>query len=240
MPRTCCPVLELRQYTLKPGERDTLIGIFEQHFVESQETLGMRIAGTFRDVSRPDRFVWLRGFEDMESRRVGLEAFYTGPVWKEHRTAANATMIDSANVLLLRPAGEASGFALPERRAGQADAAPPARVIVATLHSFAAPVEPGFPAWFAAEAVPLLAKAGAPVVGQFVTEPAANTFPALPVREGENVFAWFAAYPDLASASAPLDRVPGWRERVEARLRPLAKGAPERIVLEPTRRSLLR
>ena len=33
----CCPVLELRQYTLKPGQRDVLINLFERHFVESQE-----------------------------------------------------------------------------------------------------------------------------------------------------------------------------------------------------------
>ena len=34
---TCCPVLELRQYTLKPGMRDILIELFEREFVESQE-----------------------------------------------------------------------------------------------------------------------------------------------------------------------------------------------------------
>jgi hypothetical protein len=240
MPRKCCPVLELRQYTLKPGGRDVLVALFEDQFVESQEALGMRVVGTFRDASRPDRFVWLRGFEDMESRRAELEAFYTGPVWKGNGKAANATMIDSDNVLLLRPAGEGTGFALPAARAARGEAPPPARVIVATLHYFPASVEGGFPAWFREVAVPLLAKAGSPVIGQFVTETAANTFPKLPVREGENVFAWFAAYADAKAARAPLDQVPGWRERVEPRLRSAAKGTPERIVLEPTGRSLLR
>src|SRR5262245_901756 len=91
MPRPCCSVLELRQYTLKPGGRDVLIELFEQRFVESQEELGMRIAGTFRDAARPERFVWVRGFDDMESRRAALESFYTGPVWKANREAANAT-----------------------------------------------------------------------------------------------------------------------------------------------------
>ena len=32
------------------------------------------------------------------------------PVWEAHRVAANATMIDSDNVLLLRSACPASGF----------------------------------------------------------------------------------------------------------------------------------
>ncbi|RZL06943.1 MAG: NIPSNAP family protein, partial [Rubrivivax sp.] len=36
------PIVELRRYTLHPGQRDTLIELFEREFVESQEALGMR------------------------------------------------------------------------------------------------------------------------------------------------------------------------------------------------------
>jgi hypothetical protein len=39
----------------------------------------------------------------MASRKAGLAAFYGGPVWQRHREAANATMVDSDDVLLLRP-----------------------------------------------------------------------------------------------------------------------------------------
>src|SRR5262245_46474960 len=100
---TCCQVVELRQYTLHPGQRDVLIELFDREFVESQESQGMTVIGQFRDLDNPDRFVWLRGFRNMAERAEGLKAFYTGPVWKAHREAANATMIDSDNVLLLRP-----------------------------------------------------------------------------------------------------------------------------------------
>src|SRR5438034_1313450 len=106
----CCPVVELRQYTLHPGKRDVLIDLFDREFVESQEELGIKIIGQFRDLNDPNRFVWLRGFRDMPSRAEALKAFYGGPVWKAHREAANATMIDSDNVLLLRPARATSGF----------------------------------------------------------------------------------------------------------------------------------
>ena len=85
-------IVELRQYTLHPGQRDVLIGLFEQEFVESQESLAMPILGTFRDLDKPDRFVWLRGFQDMAARAPALKAFYEGPVWQAHRNAANATM----------------------------------------------------------------------------------------------------------------------------------------------------
>ena len=56
------PVVELRQYTLRPGQRDVLIGLFDREFVESQEAAGMAIVGQFRDLDDPDRFVWIRGF----------------------------------------------------------------------------------------------------------------------------------------------------------------------------------
>src|SRR5947209_12081023 len=111
----CCPIVELRQYTLHPGKRDVLIDLFDGEFIEPQEAIRIKVIGQFRDVDDPDRFVWLRGFRDMASRAKALEDFYGGPVWKAHREAANATMVDSDNVLLLRPALPASGFSLEGR-----------------------------------------------------------------------------------------------------------------------------
>src|SRR5262249_42411830 len=73
---TCCPVVELRQYTLVPGQRETLITLFEREFIETQEATGMIVIGQFRDLNKPDRFVWLRGFADMNSRAHQLEEFY--------------------------------------------------------------------------------------------------------------------------------------------------------------------
>jgi len=84
-PQTCCPIIELRQYTLHPGKRDVLIDLFDREFVESQEALGMKIIGQFRDLDNSNRFVWLRGFQDMPSRAQALKDFYSGPVWKAHR-----------------------------------------------------------------------------------------------------------------------------------------------------------
>src|SRR5262245_13320638 len=116
------PVGELRQYTLRPGQRDVLIDLFDREFVETQETAGMAIVGQFRDLDKPDRFVWIRGFASMPSRAQALASFYGGPVWKAHRAQANATMIDTGNVLLLRPVTAGSGF--PPPAAGRPHRAP--------------------------------------------------------------------------------------------------------------------
>src|SRR5260370_31902418 len=98
-----CSVVELRQYTLHEGTRERLIDLFENEFIESQEALGIRVIGPFRDLEDHNRFGWLRGFPDMDERSRMLAAFYDGPVWRAHHDAANGTMIDSDNVLLLRP-----------------------------------------------------------------------------------------------------------------------------------------
>ncbi|OXM57933.1 NIPSNAP family protein [Amycolatopsis thailandensis] len=174
-------VVELRRYTLRPGRRDELIELFEREFVESQEACGMRLFGLFREPAEPDKFVWLRGFRDMETRRAALGAFYGGPVWREHGPAANETMIDSSDVLLLRPSGP--GFPVPDGAEGS--------VVLATVCHPIGPVKE-FSEHFADTVAPVLREAGVETFGHFETEPAENTFPRLPVRENETVFVWFA------------------------------------------------
>src|SRR4051812_36798188 len=115
-------VLELRQYTLHPGQRDALIDLFDREFVETQEAEGMRVIGQFRDLDAADRFVWLRGFPDLASRAARLAAFYGGPVWQAPPGAPHATMIASGHVPFAPPGGPGGGVALP-----RGPAAPPAR-----------------------------------------------------------------------------------------------------------------
>ena len=168
--------MELRQYTLHPGGRDVLIELFDRELVESQDAVGMRVIGQFRDLDDPNRFVWLRGFQDMASRRRTLEDFYGGPVWKKHRDAANATMIDWSNVLLLRPARPGSGFEIGQTGTGSG-------LLIATIYSFDATVGDDF--------IELLERLEQPEA-LFVTEDSPNDFPALPVREGEHVVVSFS------------------------------------------------
>lgn len=196
------PVIELRQYTLHPGKRDDLIDLFERAFVESQEAAGISLIGQFRDLGAPDRFVWLRGFPDMDARSAALEAFYFGPIWQENRDTANATMIDSDNVLLLRPLDEGSGFGPGERGSCGASGAGLGRV-VGGVHALDGPGDP-LPGRFRREAIPALRGAGAASVAVLVTDGSPNTFPGLPVREGQSVLVWFAAFADPAAADAAL------------------------------------
>jgi hypothetical protein len=193
-----CRVVELRQYTLHPGQRDTLIELFDREFIEPQEEVGLRVMGQFRHAQQPDQFVWLRGFADMDARARGLQAFYGGPVWAEHRAAANATMIDSDNVLLLRPAWEGSAIASSPRPPRGSTAIPPGAVDVAIVH-LKNPPDDALLAQCRERIAPRLADAGARVLGWYTTEYSPNNFPRLPVREREHVIVAISLFDDLAA-----------------------------------------
>lgn len=173
-------IVELRQYTLRPGQWAALAGLFERALAEGQEAVGMTILGWFRDLDDPDRFVWLRAFPDLARRAPALAAFYGGHVWAEHREAANATMIDSENVLLLSPARGETGFSLD--RGAQ---------VVVSIHQFREPADH--------EVVEHLERELGRVWATLVTEESPNDFPALPVREGEHVVVRFSDREDAGA-----------------------------------------
>ncbi len=215
-----CAVVELRQYTLHPGQRDTLIDLFDHEFVETQEAVGIRVIGQFRDLDGPDRFVWLRGFADMAARGAALPAFYGGPVWAAHRDAANTTMVDSDDVLLLRPAWPGSTLPAGER------AAQPAGLLVARVLHLNAAADDALLAL--CRGTLSAACTGARWQAWYATERAANNFPRLPVRD-EPVLVHLALFNGEADvppfADTPLQR---WLARPTQTLR-----------LTPTRRSAL-
>lgn len=231
-------VIELRQYTLHPGQRDTLIDLFERHFVESQEAEGMLLPGQFRDLDDADRYVWLRSFSSMVARQGALQRFYGGPVWKAHRDAANATMIDSDNVLLLRPADTGSSFDLSglTRPAVDAHDDDAAALVVAHIHYLQQPATPALLDLVRTQGASRWRAAGARPLAMLVSEHAENTFPALPVRRGEHVLVTFTAFDDAAHYA----RAIAVAQELERALQPHRSRASETLRLQPTRRSLLR
>jgi hypothetical protein len=233
-----CSVVELRQYTLHPGRRETLVSLFEREFIEPQETAGMRVLGQFEDLDRPDHFVWFRGFADMDARRTALTTFYGGPVWAAHRDAANATMVDSDDVLLLHPVRPSSGF--PGRTRATPGTRETTRLLLRILHR--APGATDLVDFCLEHVEPALEGTGAPVLAWLETNHAPNDYPRLPVREDADVVVCLSALPDegalrrhLALLSADL----AWAEEVGPALRRRIVGDPEQHVLRATPRSAL-
>lgn len=229
---TAAPIIELRQYILRPGRRDALIDLFEREFVEGQEAVGMTLIGQFRDLDDPDRFVWLRSFQDMETRRKQLDAFYSGRVWKAHREAANATMIDSDDVLLLRPLDAASDFTLGDRAARGATGPGPG-ALIAGVFRLSGP-DDDLLERFRTALAPRLAALGLSPAAVLTTDASPNSFPPLPVREGEFVLVWLSAFADQPSADAALTAA-----RADRELATLFDAPLQMMRLQPTARSRL-
>jgi hypothetical protein len=231
-------VFELRQYTLRARQRDTLVALFEQSFLEPQNALGAHVFGTFRDLDDADRFVWVRGFRDMDARQEALAAFYGGPVWQAKRTAANATILDSDNVLLLRPAGPGQGF----QETATRDASP-GGIIGAMIYYLGDVDLSQFERFFEQTVLPQLAAQGVTPIARLVTEESPNNFPRLPVREHERTFIWFGRWTGPAAEAAFVERfdaLSGWRDAAPEAVLPALMRKPERLRLAPTPRSELR
>jgi quinol monooxygenase YgiN len=237
--RERCAVVELRRYGLRPGHREALVELFDREFVETQEETGMCILGQFRDLDDPDRFVWLRGFSGMETRKEALESFYGGPAWKRHAQAANATMIDSDDVLLLRPVAPLEHD--PSRRAAPGATADARGLLAVMILPLARATATDVPALFQHAVEPALRDAGISVLATYVSEHAENTFPALPLREDMDVFVWMSLFEDEAEHArhvGELERSPVWRDTRRSLAAHVA-GREEVLRLRPTARSAL-
>jgi hypothetical protein len=116
-------------------------------------------------------------------------------------------------------------------------------LIVVTIYYFERSVPSDFINSFERTLKPVATNLGATISAYFVTENSENTFPALPVREGENVFVWFStfqdseAYENYVAALAQSDR---WRDEVSVGLTRYLDRAPEVLKLSPTARSQFR
>jgi hypothetical protein len=211
-------VIELRQYTLYGGRRDELMRLFRHEFIVPQAAVGATVLATFRDLDDPDRFVWWRGFADMDSRLQALGAFYGGEVWAKHRAAANATMVDSDNVLLLESLDSRPD--LTPRTAG---------VLRVAIHSLNEVATALFTEFLDAFYARLVRACGGAVSARFASEAAPNNFPKLPVRAAK-VFVWCAHFADLETErafSTRLHAASGWRDTAKEAVLPALVSKPE-------------
>jgi len=211
--------------------------LFERCFIEPQNALGAHVIGTFRDLDDPDRFVWIRGFRDLETRAKALGAFYGGPIWQANRSAANATMLDSDNVLLLHPSAAGFGFG------ADAPVHTSTGIVGATIHYLGSVTTAQFAQFFEQSMLPRLRESGAQPIASFVTEESENNFPRLPVREHDRAFIWFARWASVSEEESSAARVAawtGWRDSAPEAVFPALMRKPERLRLAPTNRSPLR
>ncbi len=190
--------VELRVYTTQPGKRDRFLEYFQEHYLESQEVFGMRIWGQFQDLETPTHFVWIRGYQTMESRKDGLMGFYMSPVWRETGDEVRAMLASAAlNVHFLEPVSATDGFDENLRRPALVSEVPAdheSGIIVAQI--FDADTTPA--SEIATQLQDVVIRAfearGAVSLGLFQTSDEPNNVPQLPFIEDQQVVVWFASF----------------------------------------------
>lgn len=231
------PVIELRRYQLVEGTAQRFSRAFETWFPEAFQQLGALVLGHFFERGAVERFTWLRGYPDMAARAAVNTAFYDGPVWHEHKAALNQWILDSDNVLLLRPLH--AGSAIPAIPALDPVAEPDGAGGIAVLQIF--PVRAGALDACALAADPWFASyqgRGVTEAGILATLDEANNFPRHPIRTDGTFLVWMGVLRDQAA----LDGLqPAFDAGAAAMAQSgLVTGPAELLVLDPGQRSRLR
>jgi hypothetical protein len=93
---------ELRQYRMKPGQRDAWVKLMEEEIVPFQTSKGMVIAAMFCGEEDKDLFVWLRRFESEEDRERLYDAVYQSDTWKNDIGPRIGDLIDREQIKVTR------------------------------------------------------------------------------------------------------------------------------------------
>jgi quinol monooxygenase YgiN len=236
-------ILELRQYQLAAGTHDAFVDLFETKLVESQEEQGMRLVGQFSDHDDKDRFTWIRSFADMAAREKALNTFYSGPVWKANRDAANPMLLDNDNVLLLKPVSSELAFGPAQQRPAIGVASKKGGAVMVVIEYLWKSPNEGFSTFFRDTMKPALEIGGLKLLGVYLPTDEPNNFPALPIREEKKLLVWFVHGDSRDKLAASVTKLMGtahWKTKIAPSLRQFEERAPQLLWLEPTPRSALR
>ena len=75
-------LFELRQYRMRPGQRDNWVRFMEEQIIPFQTSKGMEIVGSWVGVEEEDLFVWIRRFASEAERERLYKEVYESDHWK--------------------------------------------------------------------------------------------------------------------------------------------------------------
>jgi len=95
-------LFELRQYRMKPGQKDNWVKFFEETIVPFQTARGMTILGSWTGEEEEDLFVWIRRFESEEDRKRLYAAVYETDEWKNELGPRASELLQSGKSVISR------------------------------------------------------------------------------------------------------------------------------------------
>jgi hypothetical protein len=183
-------VLELRNYLLKPNLTDSFSRYFHSHFVAPMNELNGYTLGEFKIRGVNDRFVWFRGFADMQARVKFLNDFYfRSAAWKKYGKGANEMMLNSSNVFLLKPLNK--NYSIKTEK----------EIVVVDFYICNSTRDEVINL-FEKEYIPFIRTLGVEDISLWTSEMAENDFPELPVFQDKNLLVTITNYQDKSEYNA--------------------------------------
>ncbi len=93
---------ELRQYRMRPGQRDAWVKLMEEEIVPFQTSKGMVICAMFCGEEDKELYVWIRRFESEAERERLYEAVYQTDHWKNVIGPRVGELIDREQIKVTR------------------------------------------------------------------------------------------------------------------------------------------
>jgi len=96
---------ELRQYVLKPGQRENWVQLMEEEILPFQLSKGMVVVGSFlseEEGGEDGLYVWIRRFDSEEQREALYAAVYETDHWNNNLSPRVAEMIDREQISVTR------------------------------------------------------------------------------------------------------------------------------------------
>ncbi len=242
-------VIEIRHYKQQEGQGQNFIDYFEEHFIVSQEDQGMAILGQLRVIGKPNETVWVRAFENMESRSSGLKGFYFGPVWAKYSPPMAQMHAGIKNAYLLKPLGNIDELTKGHRAQDIAATLASGTIsavtgVVAIDFYYTKPGELGnFTKFFEERLKPAITKQGHEILGHFVSELATNDVPQLPVVQDENLLVVISMYASQEKYQQKKDEFyasEAWVSELHDAAQAMLGREVETLLLQPSLRSPLR
>ncbi|NLT73903.1 MAG: NIPSNAP family containing protein [Chloroflexi bacterium] len=93
---------ELREYRMRPGQRENWIKYMDEVIIPFLVSKGMVVVGSFAGETEEDLWVWIRRFEDEEERERLYAAVFESEEWKTRVAPPIGAMVDGERMVVRR------------------------------------------------------------------------------------------------------------------------------------------
>jgi hypothetical protein len=97
-------LFELRQYRMKPGQRERWVKLMEEVIIPFNVARGAVFIGSFVGVEEEDLYVWIRRFDSEEERVRLYREIYESDYWKSEVASLVGDMLDRSKTVIYKVA----------------------------------------------------------------------------------------------------------------------------------------